>query len=186
MDFALFVFLNFLLLVRPEDLYPPIAGFRLYLVTIVVCTVTALPALQRTLSRETLRTQPIAVCVVGMLGATFLSFAFRGRWTFQCACDDHIGRAGRPSCPAWACRAPCVPEKAPAGPMGHVMHGEGKIGPHVGANGRLVHIRPRAPGGWAELGRAGPGRAGPSWAGLGRAAQGRAGPRCTHWPSPDP
>ncbi len=80
MDFALFVFLNFLLLVRPEDLYPPIAGFRLYLATIVVCTVTALPALQRTLNRETLRSQPIAVCVLGMLGATFLSFAFRGRF----------------------------------------------------------------------------------------------------------
>jgi hypothetical protein len=80
MDFALFVFLNFLLLVRPEDLYPPIAGFRLYLVTIVVCTVTALPALQRTLTRENLSTQPIAVCALGMLGATFLSFAFRGRF----------------------------------------------------------------------------------------------------------
>ncbi len=80
MDFALFVFLNFLLLVRPEDLYPPIAGFRLYLATIVVCTVAAVPELHRTLNRDSLRTRPIAVCVLGMLGATFLSFAFRGRF----------------------------------------------------------------------------------------------------------
>ncbi len=79
MDFALFVALNFLLLVRPEDLYPPIAGLRLYLAVIVLCTVTALPELQRTLSREGLRTQPIAVCVLAILGATFASFAFRGR-----------------------------------------------------------------------------------------------------------
>lgn len=80
MDFALFVLLNFLLLVRPEDLFPPIAGFRLYLATIVVCTVVALPELQRTLTRESLRTRPIAVCVLGMLGATYASFAFRGRF----------------------------------------------------------------------------------------------------------
>ena len=80
MDFSVFVVLNFLLLVRPEDLFPPIAGFRLYLVTIVVCTVAALPELHRTLNRESLRTRPIAVCVVGMLGATYASFAFRGRF----------------------------------------------------------------------------------------------------------
>jgi putative inorganic carbon (HCO3(-)) transporter len=79
MSYGLFLVLNFLLLVRPEDLYPPIAGLRLYLITIVACTVTALPELQRTLTGDSLRLRPIAVCALALLPASFLSFLVRGR-----------------------------------------------------------------------------------------------------------
>jgi len=79
MDFFSFVLLNFLLLVRPEDLFPPIAGFRLYLIVIIVCTITSIPGLVRTFDRDSIQTRPIVVCVLGLLFATLASFLARGR-----------------------------------------------------------------------------------------------------------
>ena len=38
MSFALFLVLNGVLLIRPEELFPEIAGLRLYLIVIVACT----------------------------------------------------------------------------------------------------------------------------------------------------
>ncbi len=79
MDFALFIVLNALLLLRPEDLFPGISGLRLYLVTITLCTAAALPKLSHALTPQALSRRPVAVCVLGMLAASFASDAYRGR-----------------------------------------------------------------------------------------------------------
>lgn len=78
MDFASFILLNALLFIRPEDLFPEIAGLRLYLITIVICTVASLHGLQYVLSVDALHLRPVALCVLGMLLSTILSFIFRG------------------------------------------------------------------------------------------------------------
>src|SRR5207302_81154 len=45
MSFALFIVLNAVLLIRPEDLLPEIAGTRLYLIVIALNVIVALPDL---------------------------------------------------------------------------------------------------------------------------------------------
>ena len=79
MDFGLFILLNALLLLRPEDLFPAISGLRLYLVTIVLCTAVSSPKLSYILSQQILAGRPVAVCVLGMLLASFVSAALRDR-----------------------------------------------------------------------------------------------------------
>ena len=83
MNFALFLLLNAVLLIRPEELFPDIAGLRLYLIVIVLCTVTSLPRLIELLSPASLRTRPVAVCVLLFFASTIISLcasgAYRGR-----------------------------------------------------------------------------------------------------------
>jgi O-Antigen ligase len=78
MDFALFVVLNAVLLIRPEELYPEIAGLRLYLIVITICLFVALPKILRQFSLDELKQRPITVCVLGLLGAATLSQLARG------------------------------------------------------------------------------------------------------------
>jgi putative inorganic carbon (hco3(-)) transporter len=73
MNFVLFLLLNAVLLLRPEELFPEIAGLRLYLLTIVPCTLLSLPELGRVLSFESLRRLPVAVCVLLFFVATIVS-----------------------------------------------------------------------------------------------------------------
>lgn len=76
MNFALFLVLNAILLLRPEELFPEIAGLRLYLITIVACLVTSLPGITARLTPEALKERPIGVCVLGLWAAGFLSHLF--------------------------------------------------------------------------------------------------------------
>jgi hypothetical protein len=78
MNFALFLLLNAVLLVRPEELYPDIAGLRLYLIVMVLCLVTSAPGVVRQLTLESLVENPITTCVVGLLAAVLTSLVFRG------------------------------------------------------------------------------------------------------------
>lgn len=80
MDFALFIVLNAVLLIRPEELYPEIAGLRLYLIVILLSLLAALPKLVRQLSLDELKRRPITVCVLGLLGAATLSLLAHGRF----------------------------------------------------------------------------------------------------------
>lgn len=73
MDFALFLLLNALLLLRPEELFPEIAGLRLYLIVIVVTGSAALPKLLDKLNLVSLYDRPVAVCALGSLFVIFLS-----------------------------------------------------------------------------------------------------------------
>ena len=79
MNFALFLLLNAILLVRPEELFPEIAGLRLYLITIVLCTATSLPKLLSLLSVGSLQTQPVSVCVLIYLASTVVSLCVHGQ-----------------------------------------------------------------------------------------------------------
>jgi hypothetical protein len=78
MGFALFILLNAVLFIRPEEIWPEVNGMRLYLITITLCTVVNLPRLVRALDPHTLARSPIAVCVLGMLIAVPLSHLVRG------------------------------------------------------------------------------------------------------------
>jgi hypothetical protein len=79
MNFALFLLLNAVLLIRPEELFPDIAGLRLYLIVIVLSAATSLPRLVELLSLTSLRTRPVAVCVLLFFASTIISLCVRGR-----------------------------------------------------------------------------------------------------------
>jgi hypothetical protein len=78
MDFALYLLLNAVLLLRPEDLIPAIAGVRLYYVTICGCLLAALPRLAARLRPAELADRPVAACVLGVLLAAVLTTLPRG------------------------------------------------------------------------------------------------------------
>jgi putative inorganic carbon (HCO3(-)) transporter len=64
MGFALFLFLNFLLFVRPEELYPhAIGGYRLYYFTFIGCLIFSLKELSANLSLSKLLGEPISCCI---------------------------------------------------------------------------------------------------------------------------
>jgi hypothetical protein len=79
MNFVLFLILNVVLLVRPEELFPEIAGLRLYLIAILFCTLTSLPRLAAVLAPDSLRERPVAVCVLLFFAATVTSLCVVGR-----------------------------------------------------------------------------------------------------------
>jgi hypothetical protein len=80
MNFAFFILLNAILLIRPEELLPDIAGWRLYLIVIILCTVTTLPGLLAQLSAPALAQRPITVCGIGLLVAMTVSQLAHGRF----------------------------------------------------------------------------------------------------------
>ncbi len=80
MDFVLFIVLNAVLLIRPEELYPEIAGLRLYLIVIVVNLLAAFPKVAQILLPDELKRGPITVCVVGLLAAAGVSHVAHGRF----------------------------------------------------------------------------------------------------------
>jgi O-Antigen ligase len=79
MNFGLFILLNAILLIRPEELIPDIAGLRLYLIVIILCTATTLPGLLAQLTGPALAQRPITVCTLGMLVAMTASQLVHGR-----------------------------------------------------------------------------------------------------------
>ena len=80
MNFVLFVLLNAVLFIRPEELYPSIAGLRLYMLLIVPCVLLSLEQIARLLSRDALRRRPVAVCVLLFYAATVLSQVLAGQF----------------------------------------------------------------------------------------------------------
>lgn len=81
MKFGLFLVLNALLLIRPEELFPAIEGLRLYLIVIALCTIVSLPELLDILSPDSLRRRPITVCVLLYFVSTLVSLSVLGRVT---------------------------------------------------------------------------------------------------------
>ncbi len=79
MNFVLFLLLNAVLLLRPEELFPAINGLSLYMILIVCCTLVSLPRLIELLSPDSLRHRPVAVCVLLYFAATIVSLCVRGR-----------------------------------------------------------------------------------------------------------
>ena len=79
MIFRLFLFLNALLLLRPEDLRPSLDGLHLYQLVITLCLIGAAPRLVGLCSPRALADRPVTLCVLGFLGAIVLSLLARGR-----------------------------------------------------------------------------------------------------------
>jgi hypothetical protein len=78
MGYALFIVLNAVLFIRPEELWPELAESRLYLTVMVLCLLVNLPRLAGTLSPQALAANPVGVCVLGVLLAVPLSNLARG------------------------------------------------------------------------------------------------------------
>lgn len=82
MNFQFFVLLNAILLIRPEELYPEIEGFRFYMITIWACMLTTQNAIINQFTRKDLSRQPITVCVFGMFFAVTISLLCRNMIPF--------------------------------------------------------------------------------------------------------
>src|SRR5258708_6450626 len=79
MHMALFLLLNAIMFLRPEDLWPEIAGLRLYLFVIGICLLVNADRLAAALSWPNLSRRPIDVCVLGIWLAVGLSHVVRMR-----------------------------------------------------------------------------------------------------------
>lgn len=79
MVFRLFLLLTAVLLLRPEDLRPELAGLHLYLILITLCLIGAAPAIVHQITPRQLGDRPITVCVIGFFAAAILSLVARGR-----------------------------------------------------------------------------------------------------------
>ncbi|CAN5632084.1 hypothetical protein BH11PLA2_BH11PLA2_13360 [soil metagenome] len=79
MDFLFFILLSAVMMIRPEELFEGLTGARLYLWTIGISTVVAMPKLLYALSWDQLRMRSISVCVLGFFASIFISAQLRGR-----------------------------------------------------------------------------------------------------------
>jgi hypothetical protein len=79
MDFALFILLNAVLLIRPEEIQPDLAGLRLYLLVMAACLVANAPRILSLLNPAELASRPITACVLGFWCAGMLTEAARGQ-----------------------------------------------------------------------------------------------------------
>jgi hypothetical protein len=75
MSFALFIVLNGLVLIRPEDFLPEISGAHLYQFVMIFCLLATGRKLVAQLDLNALARRPVTVCVLGVLVATGLSLA---------------------------------------------------------------------------------------------------------------
>lgn len=82
MQFALFLLLNAILFIRPEEIWPEIAGLRLYLIAICACLMANADRLMFLLSPASLRDRPLDVCVLVYWFATGAGLVFHGRTEF--------------------------------------------------------------------------------------------------------
>jgi putative inorganic carbon (HCO3(-)) transporter len=74
-DFLLFLLLNGVLFIRPEELIPSIAGLQIYYWVICTNLIFCAPSILNQLDPKELSKNPITVCVLGVLVMIFLSHA---------------------------------------------------------------------------------------------------------------
>jgi len=92
MDFALFIVLNGVLLIRPEELTPGGGDLRLYLIILCPTVIAASRKVIATLSWSKLSGQPISVCVLGIWAAGVLSQLVRGQIGLAVDFFDSFGK----------------------------------------------------------------------------------------------
>jgi O-antigen ligase len=73
LGFCLFLVLNSVLFVRPAEIIPALLGLEIYLVIILACLLFSFPVVLQQLEPRSLESQPITVCVLGLLLAVVLS-----------------------------------------------------------------------------------------------------------------
>src|SRR5690349_12420934 len=76
---ALVIALNGVLVIRPEELYPPIDGLRLYYILIVCALLYYGPAITRGFGGNVLARHPLLVLVLGLLAAVVMSQLANGQ-----------------------------------------------------------------------------------------------------------
>lgn len=77
MDFALFLLLNGVLFLRPEELIPSIAGLQIYYWVICTNLIVTAPAILKQLDAKELVKNPVTVCVLGVLATIITSHLAR-------------------------------------------------------------------------------------------------------------
>ena len=77
MGFFLFLVLNAVLFLRPEELMPSIAGLQIYYWVICTNLLVCSPAILRQLAAKKLARNPVTVCVLGVLATVFTSHLAR-------------------------------------------------------------------------------------------------------------
>jgi O-antigen ligase len=70
----LFILLNAVLFIRPAEIVPDLLGLPIYEWVILACLATSIFGILRQLRLESLASQPIVVCVLGLLAAAVISF----------------------------------------------------------------------------------------------------------------
>jgi O-antigen ligase len=76
LGFSLFLLVNILLFIRPEEIVPEFQFFPTYEAVIILCLVVSLPAVYRQLRLSALRERPISLLAVAMLFAIMFSHLF--------------------------------------------------------------------------------------------------------------
>lgn len=92
MGYYFFVLLNAVLLIRPEELLPEIAGLRLYMIVICLCLLTSGQQVLALLQPEELAKRPITVCVLGLYAAVVASQLVRGQFDLVSLYAGEIGK----------------------------------------------------------------------------------------------
>jgi O-antigen ligase len=72
MAFFLFLLVNATLFIRPAEIVPALLGWEIYFYVILACLVAAAPDVLRYLTGQSLESQPITLCVFGLLLAILL------------------------------------------------------------------------------------------------------------------
>jgi O-antigen ligase len=78
MAFFLFILVNAALFIRPGEIVPAMLGWEIYFYVILACLVAALPDILRYLTGQSLDTQPITLCVFGILLAVIVTPVLAG------------------------------------------------------------------------------------------------------------
>lgn len=77
MAFALFLFINACLYLRPGEIVPELEGLPIYNYAMLACIVASLPVILNELSPRALATNPISACVLGLVVAVMFSHLAR-------------------------------------------------------------------------------------------------------------
>ena len=79
LSFSLFLVLNVVLLLRPQELYPRLEILHLYELTMLACLATSWPGILRRLHWAELKRAPITVCVLGLAPVVTLAVLWQSR-----------------------------------------------------------------------------------------------------------
>ena len=78
LGFVMFCFINALLLIRPGELFPVLAEFHLYEISMLLCLAIYWPRIVVAFRWDRLKAAPITICVVSLLPLTVLSIIWNG------------------------------------------------------------------------------------------------------------
>ena len=78
MAYFLFLLVNATLFIRPAEIVPALLGWEIYFYVIITCLIVAAPDVLRYFTAQSLETQPITLCVFGLLIAILIPSLIAG------------------------------------------------------------------------------------------------------------